>query len=367
MNGSAAHFRWLDGDDDRDYQAWCHLWADTRARRPHDHPGFLRMMRSAGHFPAAAAYEHPTGARVLYPFYWRSLNDLPFCSGDGQSAIHLVSPYGYGGPLYEGPPEERAAVSEAFEARFAAELRARGAVSEFVREDLFEERLILRNQGERLEQQPNVAVRLDRDPVQIWREYLPKVRKNVTRARQQGLRVVFDPDGTYLDRFLTVYHATMQRTSAAAAFFMERERFEQLGRTLGASGGVTYAHVLAGEQVVSTELLLLSSDTVYSFLGGTLADFFEMRPNDLLKHEVIGWGAGRGYRHYVLGGGITAGDGTYIYKKAFDPSGIYPFYVRRIVHDRGRYDRLIAERTAFEQAAGTDWKPRDGFFPAYLA
>jgi hypothetical protein len=367
MSRDQEHFRWLDGDEDRDYTEWCHLWEGTRARRPHDHPGFLRMMRSAGHRPAAAVYAHPTGGRVMYPFYWRSLEDLPCSSDSGIPAIHLVSPYGYGGPLYEGPAENQAIVSKAFEDRFEAELRGRGAVSEFVREDLFEERLTIRTRGDRLEQQPNVVVRLDRHPDQVWREYLPKVRKNVNRARQQELRVVFDPCGEFLDQFLAVYHATMERTGAAASFFMDRERFELLGRTLGSAGGLTYVHVFAGEQIISTELLLLSSDAIYSFLGGTLPAYFDMRPNDLLKHEVIEWGGGRGFRHYVLGGGITAGDGIYIYKRAFDPSGVYHFFVRRIVHDPERYDRLVEEHIAYERKRGTDWKPRDGFFPAFLA
>ena len=282
MSHTPEQFCWLDGDNERDVATWCRVWEDTRARRPHDHPGFLQMMRSAGCFPAAVAYEHPSGARVLYPFYWRSLDDLPFSSGRNAPSIHIVSPYGYGGPLYEGAPEDRAAVSEAFEAMFSDELHVRGAVSEFVREDLCDDRLAIRSQGQRLAQQPNVVVRLDRNPDQVWREYLPKVRKNVNRARQQGLRVVFDPGGTYLDDFLSVYHDTMERTGAAASFFIDKARFELLGGTLGASGGLTYVHVFAGEQIVSTELLLLSPDTVYSFLGGTLPDFFEMRPNDLL-------------------------------------------------------------------------------------
>jgi len=247
------------------------------------------------------------------------------------------------------------------------EVARRGVVSEFVREDIFQERLALRNIGERYQQQPNVIVRLNRPTEQIWREYNPKVRKNVTRARQHELRVVFDDSGARLDQFLSVYYETMARNVAAKSFFMAREKFELLSRTLGASNGLTYVHVLSGEQVVSTELLLLSTDTIYSFLGGTLATEFDKRPNDLLKHEVINWGRQRGYKFFVLGGGIRPGDGTFIYKKAFDPESIYPFFVRRVLYNPDEYNVLIERRQQYEEKLGNTWQPQGNFFPAYLS
>ena len=43
------------------------------------------------------------------------------------------------------------------------------------------------------------------------------------------------------------------------------------------------AIVSKGNTPISTEFLLLSKDTIYSYLGGTNADFFNCRPNDFLK------------------------------------------------------------------------------------
>lgn len=366
-DSALANFRWLNIEDESDFNTCCQIWESTQSRRPHDHPGFLKVMKPTGYTPAMVVFEHLSGARVLYSFYWRNLNDLPFYSGVDDPAIHIVSPYGYGGPLYEGPSINRVAVSEAFETRYSEELRNRGVLSEFVREDLFDDRLIIRTQGQRIEQQPNVVVKLDRDPDKIWREYLPKVRKNVNRASQSGLRVVFDPTGSNLDKFLAVYYDTMKRTGASNAFFIEKDKFELLRTTLGATGGLCYVHVFDKEEIISTELLLLSSDTIYSFLGGTLSSSFEKRPNDLLKHKVIEWGCARGFKHYVLGGGVTAGDGIFTYKRAFDTSGIYPFFVRRIQHSPERYNQLTRMRMSYEVSQKHNWKPRDDFFPAYLA
>jgi lipid II:glycine glycyltransferase (peptidoglycan interpeptide bridge formation enzyme) len=236
-----------------------------------------------------------------------------------------------------------------------------------VREDIFASRLARRSKGQVLAQQPNVVVRLKRSSDEIWRTYKPKVRKNVSRAKECGLRVVFDGAAEYLDSFLRVYYETMQREDASKSFFISHKRFVDLGNTLGSDGGLLYAHVFDGDDCVSTELLLLSNDTVYSFLGGTLTSAFDKRPNDLLKHEVILWAREKGFEWYVLGGGITAGDGIFKYKASFDPGSIFQFNVRRVIHNKVAYDSLTLKRFLYEKERGNDWCPRSDYFPEYLS
>ena len=128
---------------------------------------------------------------------------------------------------------------------------------------------------------------------------------------------------------------------------------------------MTYVHVFDGEEIISTELLLLSSDTIYSFLGGTLACAFDKRPNDLLKHEVCRHGISAGMEDFVLGGGYGRRDGIFRYKLSFAPSGTVAFRGGRAVHDPERYGHLIERRRRYEHAPGREWEPRETFFPAY--
>jgi hypothetical protein len=125
--------------------------------------------------------------------------------------------------------------------------------------------------------------------------------------------------------------------------------------------------VFLQERVVAAELLLLSTDTLYSFLGGTDADYFALRPADLLKHEVIAWGHRRGLAHFVMGGGLKRGDGLFRFKRAFEPGGLMDFCVRRVVWNREQYDSLVADREKWEERKGRTWRPEPGFFPAYRA
>ena len=148
----------------------------------------------------------------------------------------------------------------------------------------------------------------------------------------------------------------MDRREARRGYYFPRTFFEAIAT--GLAGQFAYFHALVEGRIVSTELALVSADNVYSFLGGTDQAAFDLRPNDLLKHELIVWAKQAGKRRFVLGGGYTEDDGIVRYKKAFAPTGQMSFYVGRRVFDQPSYDRLTQQHGA---------TPVAGYFPAYRA
>lgn len=356
---------WFEGEQDHD--AWIKAWKSIRNPRPHDHPDYLKMMCKEGEVPIAVFYESSKGGCVFYAFTWRPLF-FPLTEGEADAELDgdIVSPYGYGGPIYDGPYKELEAISLEFEEKFRERLREQSCIAEFVREDIFRERLALRQQGELSFQSKNVVVHLDMEPAERWMAYKQKVRKNVKRAHQEGLSIEFDIKGERLNDFISVYSETMNRKGASESFLIPREDFLRLINTLGSDGGIAFVHVLDGVQVVSSELLLRSNDTLYSFLGGTKTSAFQKRPNDLLKHAVIDWGRKEGYQFYVLGGGFKQEDGIFRYKLSFEPNGVLPFFVRRVIHHPLRYKKALDSRRAYEKEHGNmNWEPDPNFFPAY--
>ena len=361
------NFYWFDLSNPSENKVYRDVWLDTPYNRPHDHPGFLELMKPCGYRPSAVVYHYSLKSHIIYPFYSCCLSALPAFNDIAEKFMHMVSSYGYGGPLFCGSPQEIDNASERFHVLFSQELFKRGYVTEFIREDIFSNRLVKNSIGQVIVQQPNIVVRLDRAYEEIWRCYKAKVRKNVNRAREHGLRVEFDWGGDKLDDFLKIYYETMARNNASKSFYVSRESFRKAVETLGKDGGLLYAHVYEGKDIISTELLLLSNDAIYSFLGGTLAAAFDKRPNDLLKHEVILWGAQKGFKWYVLGGGVTSGDGIYKYKEAFDKESIFHFSVRRIIHNPDAYELLIQAREKYEKSQGREWQPNPDFFPEFLS
>ncbi|MEK7993705.1 MAG: GNAT family N-acetyltransferase, partial [Planctomycetota bacterium] len=124
----------------------------------------------------------------------------------------------------------------------------------------------------------NVVRNLDCDEGALWRDYEYKVRKNVKRAVQEQVTIETDGTGVRLEEFFDIYSETMTRRGAEERYYLPRSFFERLHA--GLRGQYQYFHAVHAGNVVSTELVLVSEENLYSFLGGTRSQSYHLRPND---------------------------------------------------------------------------------------
>jgi hypothetical protein len=290
----------------------------------------------------------------------RPLGAEPYCDALRRDHADIATPYGYGGPFRWGD-EWNVEASRRFWQEFNDWASKSRIVSEVVRLSLFPDTLIGYS-GERRVLLENV-VRILKNEDELWHEFEYKVRKNVNRARARGVTVKIDENGDRLDDFLAIYNSTMNRRRAKDSYYFQREYFERLQADL--KGYLTYFHAVIGRTVVSSELVLISAKRVYSFLGGTDAAWFHVRPNDLLKLEIMNWAWSAGKSEYVLGGGHARGDGIFRYKLSFAPDGVVPFSLGSRILDEGAYQQLVRCRCALAAAQGSPWRPDPNYFPTY--
>lgn len=350
--------------DADDYQRWASVQASMPSRPVFAHPSLVAQLAGPDEQPMAA-YAQVGTAVVLYPFLLRPVPVRPAAGRlpqqvAGSLSYDITSPYGYGGAFTSGQlsPAEAAEFWRQFD-EFCA---ARGVVSEFTRLSLFpDERLA--HPGDITTPLVNVVVDLTLTEDELWRQFEHKVRKNVAKARRSGVTVETDPTGRHLDAFLSIYESTMDRRAAAASYYFPRSFFERIIRAM--PGQFMFFHSWLDGRIVSTELVLASTDTLFSFLGGTDEAAFPFRPNDLLKFEVCRWGQATGRRRFVLGGGRHRDDGILRYKRSFAPDGLVPFEVCTRVHDPQTYAHLVAAHQAEGRRRDPQWRPDPGFFPAY--
>lgn len=277
---------------------------------------------------------------------------------DGVQYYDVTTPYGYGGPVVVDGTATPESVKSFYDA-WAECCRAEKIVAEFIRYHLFDN-AELRDAfpGEVLHVTENVVRRLEDSMDDMWMEFEHKVRKNVKKAQNNGLTVTTDGTGEQLEAFLDIYYKTMERNEAKSFYYFDRAYFQAIIDTL--PGQFMFFHVWKDDVVVSTELVLCSEKYVYSFLGGTLDEYYPMRPNDLLKYEIIKWSKETGHQAFILGGGYGANDGIYKYKKAFAPGDDVPFYVGRKVWDEDAYRSLVEQRQKSETSP-----INESYFPLY--
>jgi hypothetical protein len=348
-----------DAADPHDRKAWIDSWAQWPGREIFGHPDYVRLY-AGPHDQALCAAASAGGSYVLYPFLLRALGDEPYCDASLRDCADIATPYGYGGPFRWGAAWNPDAV-RAFWLEFDAWAARSRVVSEVVRLSLFPETLV-EYTGDRRALSDNV-VRVLKSEDELWRDFEYKVRKNVNKAGASGVTVRIDEKGDRLDDFLAIYTGTMNRRNAGETYYFPREYFERIHADL--KGQFAYFHAFVGGAVVSTELVLVSADRIYSFHGGTDAAWFHVRPNDLLKVEIMNWARSAGKTEFVLGGGYARGDGIYRYKLSFAPNGSVPFSIGSRVLNVNAYDQMIHARRMFAAMQGAQWQPNPEYFPAY--
>lgn len=346
-----------DASSASDRRTWIEFWESWPGREVMAHPSFVKLFARPGDRVICASGRTSIGG-ILYPLILRPLDVEPW-AGTEARRCDLTTAYGYSGPFAWSVPDR---LASSFWTPFDAWARAQGAVSSFARLSLFPEQLISFD-GELIDRGPNVVRTLDLDDDELWASYDGKVRKNVKRARREGVTVQFDPAGERLDAFLQIYEATMSRREALSQYYFPRSFFESIIANL--AGQFVFAHAVVGENVVSSELVLISAHNSYFLLGGTLADAFSLRPSDLLQHEVFRYCRDRGLKRCILGGGYRPDDGILRFKRAFAPGGDRPFRVGVKTYDLDASSRLVESRRAWERAQGREWNPAGGFFPSY--
>ncbi len=259
----------------------------------------------------------------------------------------LITPYGYGGFL--GYISDWNELNKTYKEYCVSN----HYVCEFVRFELFTD-YYKHYMGDVETRTHNVVRSLEMPLDEIWMDFKQKVRKNVKKANANSLSIIIEPTDNHLEDFLNIYYSTMERTDAEKDYYFSEQFYRDINEM---KDNIMYFHVVYGGKIISTELVIYGAENCYSYLGGTDREFFEVRPNDYLKYEIIKWAKEKGLKNFVLGGGYGADDGIFQYKACLSPHGIYDFYIGRTIFDEGAYEKLVALR-------GED-KLNEEFFPLY--
>jgi len=354
----STNFQVLAAKDIKERSRWLEIWLSWPRHDIFAHPDFVRIHESEFEKAFAAVYKTEKGT-ILYPFLKRNLGALDWIPKEFFSWIDLSSSYGYGGAYYWGDDTAKAEVSDNFWKVYNEWVEKENCISEFIRFHLFDQDLAV-YPGEKIMRSKNIVRTLMLSEDNLWMDFEQKVRKNIKKSQRSRLECIIDEDGRYLDDFLKIYESTMTRRKATDFYYFNRNYFETISKNL--SDNSAYFHVLDNGKIVSTELVIYSSQTVYSFLGGTADEAFNKRPNDLLKYHVMIWAREHRISNYVLGGGYAPEDGVYRYKKSFAPHGEYDFYTGQRIINLSKYKKLIDTR---RNSLHGVWQPQNGYFPQY--
>ena len=189
---------------------------------------------------------------------------------------------------------------------------------------------------------------------ELWMDFKQKVRKNVKKANTYNLEIIIESTENHMEDFLRIYYSTMDRTDAEDEYYFSKQFFADLNRM---KDNVMYFYTVYEGKIISAELVIYGKENCYSYLGGTDREYFDVRPNDFLKYEIIKWAKNKGLKNFVLGGGYGSDDGIFQYKLSLAPHGLYDFYIGRRIFNKELYDKLVTFRD--------EDKLNERYFPLY--
>lgn len=293
---------------------------------------------------------------MLMPFH---LKEVKSSKDQNQIYFDVLSTYGFSGPIYKkGTPTQ---IKQLFWKLVDDWYLQNNVITEFIRFN------ITGNYKEytgvtvpTLSIVKGKLIPIDEQ----WDVYDRKVRQNIKKAQREGLNATIYHDiipEFAVKEFYTIFEDTMIRNNADKRYYFGMENV--LNYINSEPDDCVIITVYKGDLPISTELLIFSRTIMYSFLGGTISEYFNLRPNELLKHKIIDWGYKKNYKYYVLGGGHGSDDGIFKYKKTFFPNDIVKFHTGRKIINKVVFEELLEKSNINKDYEITS----EGFFPPYLS
>jgi hypothetical protein len=327
-------------------------------------PEYLMLWELNGDGIAKSFFYKCEYGTVLYPFLIRKINDLEFFQQMkiADNFYDITSPYGYGGHLvrYNDKGNKKILV-DGFIKEFSLFCKKNNIISEFIRfHPLMENHASFINRLEIEKMNSVIYVDLSITEEKILKNYKRNNRKNIKKAIRNDVEVVVDEKFEFLDEFLEIYYETMKKSNAKKYYFFPKSFFEFIRASLNKNFVLFISK--KNNKIISVELALYDKDIIYSFLGGTLSEYFPLRPNNLLKHKLILWAKEKNIKYYLIGGGYHPEDGIFEYKHSFSKDGVKDFFVGRKIHNKDIYEKLVKKwkiKNKLEKDYNSD------FFPLY--
>lgn len=319
---------------------------------------FARIQqRHAGIEPRLFTLGSPAGP-IAHALHLRRVAELPFATPSGDELFDASTPP-YSGPLAAAPPDPETAA--AFSEALAGWCADAGIVTEFDHLHPWNARTELLDRRELELDREIVYVDLTQDEDRLWREsFTHACRKNVKRARREGVRVRAAESTADARELHRIYELTMDRQGALESYRLPPEYFASFLELLPDNSRILLAEHEG--RVVAATLYLHDEADVYSYLGGADHAAQRVRPTNAVVFEIIRWARGQGRQRLVLGGGYGPDDGILRFKASFSPLRAQ-FHVGKRVRLPDAYAELCS---AWRGHAGIEGEASD-FFPPYRA
>lgn len=273
-----------------------------------------------------------------------------------QSLFDMTTPYGYGGFIIDGTPNESS--YKKINEEYCDYCRSKNIISEFVRFHPVVENSKMNNE---IYEVIDLGKTITLDLIsieQIWSDLSSKNRNVIRKAIKSGVEIYWGRNPELIDEFIPLYNATMYKDDAIDYYYFNKEFYKSVLEDFRYNSLIFYAFY--NQKIISMSMILFGNDNMHYHLSASDREYQNLGATNLLLYEAACWGCENGYKSFHLGGGLgSKEDSLFKFKKAFNKSSKTYFSIGKKIFDQEKYDELTKIRD-------TDYNIIDNsYFPRY--
>lgn len=269
-----------------------------------------------------------------------------------------ITPYGYGGVLFDGTYSNEDL--QQFWNSFNETMKNEGIIDNFVRyHPVLGNASTAKDYTSVIDLGKTIAIDLS-SPDVIWNNMTSKKRGKIRKAEKNGIEVHHGQGMDLFREFIPIYNATMEKDDAENYYFFEMPFYEAIHEGLKDNYEMFYA-TLDGK-IIMIAIMLYCNGQMHYHLSGSLLEYRNLEPNNLLLYKAALWGHEHGLQTLHLGGGVgSADDPLYTFKAGFNRNSDYQFSIGKQIIDADMYNELVR----MKKESNPRFDETSSFFPLY--
>lgn len=312
--------------------------------------GYVKAFHIHGDGDPQLLYYEADGLRAIY-VYMKRITDI-------EGYFDSVTPYGYGGVLFDGDISEQNL--QAFWKAYVEKMKEEGIVDNFVRyHPVLANAVPMKQISTVIDLGKTIAFDLA-SPEVIWENIISKNRNMIRKAEKNAITIEHGKGIDLLDQFTAIYNATMDKDHAEEYYYFKRPFYESIDRDLQDNYEMFYA--MYEGRPIAMSIMIFANGRLNYHLSGSDIEYRNLAPSNLLLYKAALWGYEQGCKTFHLGGGVGSGeDNLFKFKAAFNKNSDYQFSIGKEIFDQAKYDELVALRAKKDPG----FNPESKFFPLY--
>lgn len=307
-------------------------------------------------------YYESNALRVINVFMKRDIALFPQLKDmiEPGSYYDIVTPYGYGGFLFEGDTSENSIME--FYGVYLDYMKMEHLISGFRR---YHPQLgnanTMRNVSEVIDLGKTIS--MDLNSTDLIDQNLSKQNRNRIRWAKESKIVIHHGKGLHLlYDFMKIYNATMDYVCADPYYYFKKEFYESIHLDLHDQYEVFYA--VLDEKTIASSIMIYANNRMHCHLLGSSFEYRNLAPSNLLIYEAACWGYEKGFKTMHLGGGLgSTEDNLLQFKKTFNRHSDNTFSIGSEIFNPEIYDKLVELR----RISNPTFNGNSTFFPLYRA